>query len=188
MEPTELLRRVGEELDRIGCPRFTTGSVAAMLFGEPRFTNDIDMVVRMDERQARLLVAAFAGEDWYASVDAAVEAVRRRGMFNVIHVPSGLKADLIVAPADAFNESRFARVRLIELSDGRVEPFATPEDVMLKKLVFFREGGSEKHLRDIASMIAVQGSDALDWSYLEEWSVRLGVAEELGRVRPDRPA
>ena len=151
-------------------------------------------MVRMDERKARLLVAA-------------VEAVRRRGMCNVIHVgihvSSGLKADLIVAPADAFNESRFARVRPIQLSDGRLEPFATPEDVILKKLVFFREGGSEKHLCDIASMIAVQGSDALDWSYLdwsyldwsyldwsylEEWSVRLGVAEEFGRVRPDRPA
>jgi hypothetical protein len=52
MEPTELLRLVGEQLDRIGCQRFTTGSVASMVFGEPRFTNDIDIVVRMDERQA----------------------------------------------------------------------------------------------------------------------------------------
>lgn len=68
MEPTELLRLVGEELDRIGCQRFTTGSVASMVFGEPRFTNDIDIVVRMDEHQARQVVAAFAGEDWYSSV------------------------------------------------------------------------------------------------------------------------
>ena len=52
MEPTELLRLVGERLDRIGCERFVTGSVASTVFGEPRFTNDIDLVVRMDERKA----------------------------------------------------------------------------------------------------------------------------------------
>lgn len=184
MEPTELLRRVGDELDRLGCPRFTTGSVASMVFGEPRFTNDIDVVVRMDERQARLLAAAFPGEEWYASADAAADAVRRRGMFNIIHVPSGLKADIIVARGSAHDDARFARVRRIELPGGRLEPFASPEDVVLKKLEFFREGGSQKHLRDIASMIAVQGADSLDWRYLEDWASRLGVAAELDRVRP----
>jgi len=184
MEPTELLRLVGEQLDRIGCRRFTTGSVASMVFGEPRFTNDIDIVVRMDERQARLLAEGFAGDTWYASAEAAVDAARRRSMFNIIHVPSGLKADIIVAGDGAFDESRFRRVRNIELPGGRIEPFASPEDVMLKKLLFFQAGGSQKHLRDIASMVAVQGADSLDWRYLEDWATRLGVAAELERIRP----
>ena len=184
MEPTELLRLVGEQLDRIGCRRFTTGSVASMVFGEPRFTNDIDIVVRMDERQARQLVDGFVGDAWYASAEAAADAARRRGMFNIIHVPSGLKADIIVAGDGAFDESRFRRVRHIELPGGRIEPFASPEDVMLKKLQFFREGGSQKHLRDIASMIGVQGADSLDWRYLEDWAGRLGVAAELEGIRP----
>lgn len=184
MEPTELLRLVGEQLDRIGCRRFTTGSVASMVFGEPRFTNDIDIVVRMDERQARQLVDGFTGDAWYASAEAAADAARRRGMFNIIHVPSGLKADIIVAGDGAFDESRFSRVRHIELPGGRIEPFASPEDVMLKKLQFFREGGSQKHLRDIASMIGVQGADSLDWRYLEDWAGRLGVAAELEGIRP----
>ncbi|NBX37732.1 MAG: hypothetical protein EBR10_11030 [Planctomycetes bacterium] len=186
MEPTELLRLVGEQLDRVGCQRFTTGSVASMVFGEPRFTNDIDIVVRMDERQARLVVAAFVGEDWYASADAAVEAARQRSMFNIIHVPSGLKADIIVAAGGAFDASRFSRVRHIELPDGRLEPFASPEDVILKKLEFFRAGGSQKHLRDVASMIAVQGAASFDWPYLEHWAKQLGVAAELDLVRSRR--
>lgn len=97
MEPTDLLALVGAQLDRIGCPRFTTGSVASMVYGEPRFTNDIDIVVRLDERKAREVAAAFVGDDWYVSTEAAVEAVRHHGMFNIIHVPSGLNADLIVA-------------------------------------------------------------------------------------------
>ena len=184
MEPTELLRLVGERLDRLGCERFTTGSLASMVFGEPRFTNDIDIVVRMDERQARLLSDAFQGDDWYVSGDAAAEAARLRGMFNIIHVPSGLKADIIVTAGGDFDASRFARVRRIELPDGRVEPFSSPEDVILKKLEFFREGGSQKHLRDIASMIAVQGAETLDWHYLEEWAARLGITEQLGLIRP----
>ena len=67
MGPTDLLRVVGSVLDRIGCQRFTTGSVASMIYGEPRFTNDIDVVVRMDERQAREFAASFDGVEWYVS-------------------------------------------------------------------------------------------------------------------------
>ena len=126
MEPTDLLALVGAQLDRIGCPRFTTGSVASMVYGEPRFTNDIDIVVRLDERKAREVAAAFVGDDWYVSTEAAVEAVRHHGMFNIIHVPSGLNADLIVAVQGAESldwqymalwagrlgvEAEFARVR-----------------------------------------------------------------------------
>lgn len=184
MEPTELLRLIGERLDRIGCPRFVTGSVASTVFGEPRFTNDVGIVVRMDEREAVLFANSFVGDEWYVSVEAAGDAARLRGMFNVIHVPSGLKADIVVARGTAHDDARFGRVRRIEMPDGRMEPFASPEDVMLKKLEFFRAGGSSKHLRDIASMIAVQGADSLDWGYLEEWAERLGIMSELDRVRP----
>lgn len=183
MDPTELLRVVGARLDELGCERFTTGSVASMVFGEPRFTNDIDIVVRMDERQARLLAAAFPGDEWYVSADAAVAAARGRGAFNLIHVPSGIKADIIVARGSPHDDARFGRARRIAMPDGRLEPFASPEDVILKKLEFFRDGGSQKHLRDIASMIAVQGTDAFDWTYLESWADRLGVAEQLAGVR-----
>ena len=73
MEPTDLLALVGAQLDRIGCPRFTTGSVASMVYGEPRFTNDIDIVVRLDERKARDVAAAFVGDDWYPSAEAATD-------------------------------------------------------------------------------------------------------------------
>lgn len=194
MEPTELLRLVGERLDRFGCARFVTGSVASTVFGEPRFTNHIDIVVRMVERQAALFASSFASDeggdqrsdDWYISVEAAVDAARRRAMFNVIHVPSGLKADIIIARESPHDHARFSRVRRITMPDGRSEPFASPEDVILKKLEFFREGGSSKHLRDIASMIAVQGEAAIDWRYLEVWAERLGVASELERLRPNQ--
>jgi hypothetical protein len=183
MGPTDLLRVVGSVLDSIGCQRFTTGSVASMIYGEPRFTNDIDVVVRMDERQAREFAASFDGGEWYVSPDAAVAAVRGRGMFNLIHVPSGLKVDLIVSPETAHDLARFARVRRITMPEGRQEPVAAPEDVILKKLQFFREGGSSKHLRDIVSVIQTQRFDGIDWQYLADWSERLGVSAEFERIR-----
>jgi hypothetical protein len=69
------------------------------------------------------------------------------------------------------------------MPDGRVEPFSSPEDVVLIKLLFFREVGSDKHLRDIATIVAVQGIASLDWEYMAAWSDRLGVAAELERLR-----
>jgi len=183
IEPTELLRLIGAELDRVGCEHFATGSVASMIYGEPRYTNDMNIVVRLDDRQARAVTAAFAGEEWYISEEAALEAVRRRGMFNIIHAPSGLKVDLIVASDSAYDTSRFSRVRKICFDDGRSESFASPEDVILKKLEFFHEGGSSKHLRDIASIIATQGESSLDWGYMEQWANQLGVRVELDRIR-----
>lgn len=184
MEPTELLRLVGARLDEAGCRRFMTGSLASMVFGEPRFTNDIDMVVCMDVAQVRQILPAFSGDEWYCSPDAALQAVLGPGMFNIIHVGSGLKADVIVSPVDEYDQSRFQRVRWITMPDGRREPFASPEDVILKKRQFHRAGGSSKHIRDITSMIAVQGHEALDWIYLRTWSVRLGVRDELSRFEP----
>ena len=64
MDPTGLLRLLGERLDRIGCAGFVTGSVASTVFGEPRFTNDVDLVARIDERQAALLAESFTGDEW----------------------------------------------------------------------------------------------------------------------------
>ena len=55
--------------------------------------------------------------------------------------------------------------------------FASPENVILMKLRYFQEGGSEKHLRDIASILLVQG-EAVDRTYLDEWASKLGVAAE----------
>ena len=184
MEPVELLAIVGGTMDRLRIPRFTTGSVASTIYGEPRFTNDIDMVVRLGEREARELCGSFAGPAWYVSEEAAAIAARERGQFNIIHTASGLKVDVMVADDSEFDRGRFERAHQVRMADGRIEPFASPEDVILKKLQYFREGASDKHLRDIASILVVQG-DALDWAYLRRWADRLGVVEQLRLVAPD---
>ena len=181
MDPGELLAIVAEALKRLDVPFFVTGSTATIAYGEPRFTNDIDIVVELEAGDVDGLVAAFDEEDFSLSPESMASAIRRRSSFNLIHPSSGLKIDFMVAADSEFNESRFRRARPVETGIGEPVPFASPEDVILKKLEFFRDGGSEKHLRDIAGVLRV--NDDLDCSYLDRWAVELAVEPEWLRAK-----
>jgi hypothetical protein len=89
-----------------------------------------------------------------------------------------------MVPADnEFNRSRFNRGVMVPIDDaGHQVRFATPEDAILKKLEYFREGGSEKHIRDIKGVLLIQG-DAIDFNYLNKWAERLGVVEQLKQIQ-----
>lgn len=102
--------------------------------------------------------------------------------FNIIHVLSGLKADLILPDDSGFSESRLVRARRTEAAPGRFVMMSSPEDVILKKLEFYRLGGSDKHLRDIASMMKISG-ETFDRAYLDHWALRLGVQVEWGTMK-----
>jgi hypothetical protein len=104
-----------------------------------------------------------------------------KGHFNVIHVESGLKADFYTANRDEFHAWAFRHIREYNVS-GLAVRLAPPEYVIVRKLEYFREGGSEKHVRDIRSMLAVSG-DQFDHAALEEWVDRRGVRQEWAKVR-----
>lgn len=182
MEPSELLRYFTRVLEHLGLRYFITGSVATIFFGEPRFTNDIDIVVDLPLNRIAELCLAFSGDDFYVSEETVRRAVARKGQFNIIHPASGLKVDVMVPSEDAFNRSRFARVRRLRPAPDYDAAFASPEDVILKKLEYHREGGSEKHLRDIAGILKISG-EQIDLAYLAEWSSRLGLADLWAKVR-----
>jgi hypothetical protein len=175
MEQSDLLRHAVAAFEGLRVPYFVTGSTAAIAYGEPRFTNDIDIVVDMQPEQVDAVCARFPAPDFYVSRDAAREAVRRRGQFNVIHPASGLKIDVIVRKQTPHDDSRFARVVRLRPAADYVAAFAAPEDVILKKLEYYAAGGSEKHLRDIAGILMISG-DTLDREYLAAWAVRLELA------------
>lgn len=161
---------------------FVTGSTATIYYGEPRFTNDLDVVLQLREAQVDKVVGAFPPDDFYLSEEALRRALRTRGQFNVIHPRSGLKVDFVVAEEGPFDRSRFARRRRVRATDDLEADFAAPEDVILQKLVFYREGGSDKHLRDIAGVLKISG-DEIDFEYADEWAARLGVTDLWRRVR-----
>ncbi len=176
MEQSELLRFVAGVLEQLGLAYFVTGSTATIFFGEPRLTNDIDIVVDLPPNRIQELCRAFPSPDFYLDEEAVQRAVRRRSQFNVIHPASGLKVDLIVPALTPFDRSRFARMRRVKPAADYEVSFASPEDVILKKMEAYREGGSDKHLRDIAGVLKISGKD-LDRSYIEDWADRLGLVD-----------
>ena len=176
METNDLLRFVAAAFERLGLNYFVTGSMATIAYGEPRFTNDIDVVVDLPTEKVAALCAAFPPEQFYVSAAAVAEAVRLRHPFNILHPESGLKVDGFVASESEFDRSRLGRALRLHVLPDRTVSFASPEDVILKKLVYYREGASEKHLRDIAGVLRVRG-EQLDMNYLREWVQKLELSD-----------
>ncbi len=186
MEQAELLRHVVEVLEEQGITYLLVGSLASGVYGEPRFTNDIDVVLELRLDQVARLCEAFPASDYYVSEKAAREAVASGGQFNVIHPTSGNKIDFMIARQDAWGRSQITRRRLEQILPDRSGYAAAPEDVIIGKLWYYHEGGSEKHLRDIAAMLQVSG-DEIDQQYVHHWTQQLGLTEEwkaiLDRLR-----
>lgn len=186
MEQDELLRRLVDILEEQQITYLLVGSLASGVYGEPRLTRDIDVVLELRPDQVARLCQAFPAPEYYVSERAAREAVAGGGQFNVIHPASGNKIDLITARQDAWGRSQIARRRREQILPRRPGYTAAPEDVILGKLWYYREGGSEKHLRDIAAMLQVSG-ELIDKAYIDRWAQELGFTEEwqavLNRLR-----
>lgn len=181
MEPSDLLRHLVAVLERLGVPYLVTGSMATIYYGEPRFTNDIDVVAQLRLRDVTPFCQSFPSPDFYVDEDAVREAITNFSQFNVIHPASGLKIDVMIPAGTPFNRSRFARVVRARPVANLEANLAAPEDVIIKKLEYYREGGSEKHLRDIAGMLKVSG-ERIDRDYLADWCARLGLADAWAAV------
>jgi len=186
VEQAELLRHVLHILEEQGLTYLLVGSLASGVYGEPRLTHDIDVVLELRPDQVARLCEEFPAPDYYVSEKAAREAVARGGQFNVIHPASGNKIDFMVARQDAWGRSQISRRRLEQIFPGRRGYTAAPEDVIIGKLWYYREGGSEKHLRDIAGMLQVSGEE-IDKQYISHWTEQLALVEEwqlvLDRLR-----
>ena len=184
MEQSDLLRHVCTVLENLGLPYLITGSQATIAFGEPRFTNDIDIVVSLGLDQLDAFIKSFPADEFYLSREAAQDAIARSSMFNIIHPTSGLKIDVIISGSSDFERSRFERGRKVRVAPDFTAIFASPEDVILKKLHFYKIGGSDKHLRDIAGVLKVSGA-MIDQEYIELYAVQFGVADLWQRVLKD---
>ena len=176
MEPSDLLRFVVSVLERLGTRYFITGSTVTIFYGEPRFTNDIDVVVDLAESSVDTFCQQFPEQDFYVSANSARDAVRRCSQFNIIHPASGLKVDVIIPAMTEFNQSRFARARRVRAGEGWDASFSSPEDAIVKKMEFFRKGGSDKHLRDISGVLKTSG-EQMDRAYIDKWAATLGLVD-----------
>lgn len=152
----------------------TTGSIAAMSYGEYRVTNDIDIVLVLAGSDIEKLVAAFPIEEFYCPPPdvIALEAAREEhGHFNLIHHETGFKADVYIAGKERLSRWALQQRQAIELGDSLIW-IAPVEYVIIGKLEFYREGSSEKHLRDIRGMLAVTD---VDHAFLEDEITQRGL-------------
>jgi len=180
----ELLDAFVRPLQHTRIRYLVTGSVASMAYGEPRLTNDIDLILDLRDPDVETILMAFPEADYYLPPSEVIrnERVRpQRGHFNIIHQESMLKADVYLMGADPLHRWAFEHARPLEI-DGRPVNFAPPEYVIIRKLEFFREGGSAKHLRDIAAMFAESRAE-IDEGFLNREIAERGLANAWERAR-----
>jgi len=182
LEPDLIELFVGP-LQSAGVRYFISGSVAAMLYGEPRVTHDIDLVAFLRASDIAKLPQLFPAPEFYvppAEVIAAEVSRQQHGCFNVIHADSSLKADFFTASRDEFHAWAFRNLKRYSARGVEIM-LAPPEYVIVRKLEYFREGGSEKHLRDIRGMLNISGSQ-INQTDLQEWVQRQDVTAEWQKV------
>ena len=182
MTQAELLRYLVDVLEGLGVPYMIGGSQASMYYGEPRLTRDVDVIVALRLGDLPALVARFPADEFYLDEQSAREAIQARGQFNIIHPASGLKIDVYVNPDTPYDRTRLARRRRLPLVAGLDAYFARPEDVILYKLLYYRQVPSDLHLRDVVGILHVSGRE-LDQTYVKEWAQRLGLSDLWERVR-----
>jgi len=173
-EPDELSLFV-RRLESTGAPYMITGATAAILYGQPRVTNDLDVVISLNGATRAALLKAFPESEFYVppeSVIRAEQARQQRGHFNLIHHDSGYKADVYLTGSDPLHAWALPLRRRLSWVGDLIMTVAPPEYVVLRKLEFFREGGSAKHPVDIRSIREVTG---VDEAMMAPWLERMGL-------------
>jgi hypothetical protein len=184
MPGPSLLGTFVSRLEKLEIPYVVTGAVASIIYGEPRLTNDVDLVIMMKTEAIERFVQAFPATEFYCPPAEVLKVEMRRshrGHFNLIHHDTGMKADIYLAGEDELHQWALSKRRDMVVEGERVR-VAPPEYVIVRKLEYYREGGSEKHLRDIAGMVELS-SDQIDFAQLDEFIHRYGLETEWQKAK-----
>lgn len=164
----EVLKDVAARLDAARFNYMLTGSMAMSFHATPRMTRDIDLVVQIEPGRIADLAAAFS-PDYYVPAHLP-QLVGEQGMFNLLHLESMVKVDLVMRKSEPFRLHEFSRRCRVDLG-GFDLWLVTREDLVLSKLVWARASDSELQLRDVRNLL----DGEVDLAYLREWAKNLGV-------------
>jgi hypothetical protein len=184
MRPADAFEGLRLAFERAEIRYAVGGSWASTAFGEPRFTNDVDIVAEVSEANLHGFLRNLP-DTFYVDEEEVLHAMRDGRALNLIHIPTTLKFDLFPAAAFPLGAEELDRAVSLEdtgLSKGAVR-FVTPEDILLAKLYWYKSRGdmSEVQWRDIKGVLRGSGG-ILDRRYLEQSAAKLGVSELLDRA------
>jgi len=172
----DVLQDAAARLDRAGIAYMLTGSIALSYYAEPRMTRDIDLVAELSGRDSNAVAALFEPDYYVAQADVS-RAIAGGGMFNVLHLGKLVKLDFIVRKDTPYRQHEFARRQRVRLP-GFEAWIVSREDLILSKLAWAKDSGSELQLRDVRALLAGD----VDRTYLERWSKDLSVTDLLRKT------
>lgn len=163
-DPLALAVSLARVFDELGIRYVVGGSVASGVLGEPRSTYDLDMMLELSESSGRMLVKALA-TDYYIDESSVIDAVRRESSFNVIHQATATKVDLFIRENAAFARLQMERAISLEIEPGKLVRFYSPEDLVIRKLMWFQAGAgiSDRQWRDVVGLLKTNPSADLEY-------------------------
>ncbi|MBI3530749.1 MAG: nucleotidyl transferase AbiEii/AbiGii toxin family protein [Betaproteobacteria bacterium] len=176
----DILRDVCARLEKARIEYMLTGSMAMNYYAQPRMTRDIDIVVALEASDAAKLISTFE-PDYFVPEEALHSALRERGMFNLLHLDSVVKVDLIVRKQAPYRQTEFGRRVKVQLP-GFAAWLVSREDLILSKLAWARDAESELQMRDVRNLL----SGEVDLAYLRQWAPSLNVDELLKQCLRER--
>lgn len=181
IDPRNLLVAIAEILEGLKIPYLVTGGIAVLVWGRPRFTADIDIIIKLKSRDVDKLEKALraVGEAGYIDKEAIEEAISRRGEFNFIDGETGVKVDFWVVGEDSFSLLQLKRKIAKRILNQKVY-FISPEDLILNKLKWYKQTQSDRHLEDIESIFKIS-SKKLDKKYLKQQARKLGFLKIINK-------
>lgn len=169
----EVLREVCSRLETAGIDYMLTGSLAMNYYAQPRMTRDIDMVVALAASDKKRFPEIFT-PDFHVDAGSVADAVDHASMFNLLHLESVVKVDMIVRKNSAYRRAEFERRQRVALEDFAFW-IVSKEDLILSKLAWAKPSKSEFQLRDVRNLLAT----GADTDYMRRWAHELSVKSLL---------
>jgi hypothetical protein len=180
--PYDVAARFGAALDTLGVAYYLGGSLASSIHGEPRSTNDVDLVASLPSTAVDGLLAAL-GSDFEVDIEDLRDAIRRRRATHIFFLPAFTRIDLYVCGDKTFDQESMRRRAPFQLLSGARIWISSAEDSVVRKLDWYRRGGevSDRQWRDVLGMLRICGTK-IDRVYLEREAKEVGVSDLLSEA------